>query len=38
MDKKDINKKVNFFRDAKKNWMLYFMLIPTLIFFIVNNY
>ncbi|MDF2803925.1 MAG: sugar transporter permease, partial [Anaerocolumna sp.] len=33
-----INKKVNFFRDAKKNWMLYFMLIPTLIFFIVNNY
>lgn len=38
MDKKEIKVKVNFFKDAKKNWMLYLMLIPTLVFFIVNNY
>lgn len=30
--------KVNFMKDAKKNWMLYLMLVPTLLFFIVNNY
>jgi putative aldouronate transport system permease protein len=31
-------KKRGFLQDVKKNWVLYFMLVPTLIFFIVNNY